>query len=108
MTDFSNKTTRKANKPHNCEFCKKQIEKGETYERVFVAGDSVCSYALHTFCDSISQQELRESPDFDCALDFLFECAQQKVFDEKDNASIAEFYDVTAEQITFVFGEVAA
>jgi hypothetical protein len=108
MTDFSTKTTRLAMKPHKCEFCGKEIAKGETYERVFVVDGKAYDYALHTFCDSISQSELAEGGYEETTLDLLLDCARDKVLGEKNNVVMADFYGVTVEQITFVFGEVAA
>lgn len=104
MGSFSQKVSRKANKPHKCEFCKKEIPKGEIYARVFVVDDGVYSYSMHEFCDTIALEEAREAGNEDCTLDFLYDCAYQKVFDEKDHESSAQFYGVTPEQINFIFG----
>lgn len=105
---FSTATNRTARKEHKCEFCGKPIVKGDDYQVVFIADSGTgYSYKMHTFCDDICNQEAREAAD-ESTLDFLFECARQRVYDEQNNASIAEYYGVTAEQISFVFGEVSA
>ncbi|MEN3158252.1 hypothetical protein ABC502_07705 [Alkalimonas sp. NCh-2] len=105
---FSTVTTRTARKEHKCEFCGKPIAKGESYQSVFIANEgSAYSYKLHMFCDDICNTEAREADEYS-TLDFLFDCARDRVTYVKDNADMADYYGVTEEQISFLFGEVAA
>lgn len=56
MPELIAQETRKARKPHRCDYCGEMIEKGEVYEYATLKFDGIYHWSNHVRCGKIAQK----------------------------------------------------